>query len=70
LLKGRDITLNAPDLVSEDMIPDYATMIAGQPLTITFPYRGNVWRERPEVYYFLVMVLVAAVILFGVSVLA
>lgn len=34
-------------------------MIAGQPLTITFPYRGNVWRERPEVYYFLVMVLVA-----------
>ena len=70
LLKGRDITLNAPDLVSEDMIPDYTTMIAGQPLTITFPYRGNVWRERPEVYYFLVMVLVSAVLLFGVSLLA
>ena len=69
LLKGRDITLNAPDLVSEDMIPDYSTMIAGQPLTITFPYRGNVWRQRPEVYYFLVMVLMAAVVIVTVSVL-
>ena len=66
LLKGRDITKDAPDLVSEDMIPDYATMLAGDPITITFPLRGNIWRSHPEVYYLLVVVLLVAVLIWGV----
>lgn len=66
LLKGRDITRDTPDIVSEDMIPDYHTMVAADPLTITFPYRGNIWREHPEVYYLLLVVLLVAVIVAGV----
>ena len=68
LLRGRDLTKDRPDIVSEDMIPDYATMLAGRPTAVTFPYRGNIWRDHPDVYLFVAAVLLVAVLLWGLHV--
>lgn len=68
LLRGRDVTKDRPDIVSEDMIPDYRSMLAGVPTAVTFPYRGNIWRDHPDVYLFVSAALAVAVLLWGLHV--
>jgi hypothetical protein len=50
------------------MIPDYRSMLAGVPTAVTFPYRGNIWRDHPDVYLFVAAALAVAVLLWGLHV--
>jgi hypothetical protein len=61
LERGDDILLGRTDLITEAMVPDYASMVAGLPRTITFRLQGNVWRSLPDAYLVLVWMVLLAV---------
>jgi len=57
LENGNDIIAGRVDLISEDMIPNFKTMIAAEPKTIKFPHRGKIWRYVPDVFWVMVLLL-------------
>ena len=62
LEKGNNILRDRTDLVSESMVPDYQSMIAGIPTTVVFNLEGQVWRELPDVYLLLSFIVLASVV--------
>lgn len=55
LLLGRNIVAERGgiDLYTESMVPDYKTMVAGQPSSIMFPHSRKILRQLPDVYLFI-----------------
>lgn len=55
LLQGHNVVAERGniDLFTEGMIPDYKTMVAGRPESITFPHSRKILRQLPDVYLFI-----------------
>lgn len=62
LEEGKNILRDRTDLISENMIPNYQTMIAAKPMSIVFKLEGEVWRELPDVYMLLTFILIASIV--------
>lgn len=63
--QGRDITAGRLDLYTEDMVPDYQSMVAGRPATIVFPYNRNIWRNLPDVFWLMLLYLGLILLVLG-----
>jgi len=61
LEEGQNILKGRTDLITENMVPDYQSMIAGDPSSIVFQLEGQVWRELPDVYMLLSFIIIACI---------